>query len=240
MTRDQVLEEIIEGYRNSIHLRYQYPTIKEKYNIPESIDEATVDVLRNYFLNYIYPDFHKRTELNEAFNSLDNYIKNPQKLFRIVMDAYKLIFSYGRHLPKILNAGLKAMRSFRVAAKFENILVEGAINNQINAPYDPDKINTLIQLIPRKDIDRFIDVSQSLFETLHDRVLVEKIKEIIEYLIGVMKKRKNDYSMVEINGLEAGLEILIEGDKLFNRLTEKDQRNLVYLITEIEKDNLTN
>jgi hypothetical protein len=29
-----------------------------------------------------------------------------------------------------------------------------------------------------------------------------------------------------------------EGCKLFNRLTKEDQRNLINLITEIEKDNL--
>ena len=236
MTREKILEDIIEGYRNTIYQRYQYQNIKDKYEIPESINEETVNLLRDYFLNYIYPEFNKRAELNESFKSLDNYIKHPKKLLRILLDASHLIFNYGRHLPKILNTGLKAMKSFRAAAGFENNLVDEAIKNKIEAPYNLSKINTLINLLPHKEIEKFIDITQSLFEILHDRILIEKIKEIIQYLILVMKTKKESYSLSQIRGLEIGLEMINKGDKLFNRLAKEDQQNLVYLITEIEKD----
>jgi hypothetical protein len=228
MTREKILEDIIEGYRNTIYQRYQYQNIKDKYEIPESINEETVNLLRNYFLNYIYPEFNKRAELNESFKSLDNYIKHPKKL----------IFNYGIHLPKILNTALKVMKSYRAATGFENMLVDEAIKNIIEAPYDPSKINTLIKLLPRKEIEKFIDTFQSLFEILHDRILIKKIKEILEYLILVMKNKERYYSVSQIKGLEIGLEMINIGDKLFNRLAKEDQRKLVYLITEIEKDML--
>lgn len=237
MNREKVLKAIIEGYRNSIHQRYQYQNIKDKYEIPESINEETVNILRNYWLTYIYPEFNKRRELNEAFQSLDNYIKHPKKLLRLLLNATKLIFNYGRHLPKILTTGLKAMKTFRAAERFENSFVDEAIKNKIEAPYDESKINALLKLLPRKEIEKFIAISQSLFEILHDRIQIEKIKEIIQYLILAMK-REESYSLSQIRGLEIGLEMLNEGDKLFNRLTKEDQQNLVYLITEIEKDML--
>ncbi|WP_411893317.1 hypothetical protein [Winogradskyella sp. A2] len=238
MNKENILEAIIEGYRNSIHQRYQYQNIKDKYEIPESIDEKTVNILRNYWLNYIYPDCNKRRELNEAFTSLDDFIKHPKKLLRLLLDATKLIFNYGRHLPKILTSGLKAMKTFKAAERFENGLVDEAIKNKIEAPYDASKINALIRLLPRKEIEKFIDISQSLFEILHDRVQIEKIKEIIQYLILAMKKNEESYAFSQIRGLEIGLEMLTEGDKLFTQLTKEDQRKLVYLITEIEKDML--
>ena len=237
MNREKILKAIIEGYRKSIHQRYQYQNIKDKYEIPESINEETVNLLRNYWLNYIYPEFNKRRELNEAFQSLDNYIKHPKKLLRLLLDATKLIFNYGRHLPKILTTGLKAMKTFRAAERFENSFVDEAIKNKIEAPYDESKINALLKLLPRKEIEKFIAISQSLFEILHDRIQIEKIKEIIQYLILAMK-REESYSLSQIRGLEIGLEMLNEGDKLFNRLTKEDQQNLVHLITEIEKDML--
>ena len=240
MTRAKILEEIIKGYRNTIYQRYQYQKIKDTYKIPESINEETVNSLRNYFLDYMYPELKKRAELNEAFKSLDNYIKHPKKLLRILLDASKLIFNYGRHLPKILNAGLKAMKSFRAAAGFENRFVDEAIKNNIAAPYDLAKIDILLKLLPREEIEKFIDNSQSLFEVLHDRDLTEKIKEIIQYIILVMKKDKKSYSTSQIRGLEIGFEMLNEGDKLFNALAKKDQQKLFYLITEIERDMLEN
>ncbi|MFT5231488.1 MAG: hypothetical protein ACI97R_001562, partial [Candidatus Azotimanducaceae bacterium] len=58
--REKVLEEIIEGYRNTICHRYQYENIKKTYDLPASIDEATVNQLREYFLNYMYPAHDKR------------------------------------------------------------------------------------------------------------------------------------------------------------------------------------
>ena len=238
MAREEILKEIIEGYRNTIYQRYQYQNIKDKYRIPDSINEETVNQLRNYFLNYMYPEYNTRAELNEAFKSLDNYIKHPQKLLRVLLDAAKLIFSYGRHLPKILNTGLNAMKSFKAATNFENNLVDEAIKNKIEAPYDLSKINILIKLLPPKEIENFIEISQSLFEILHDRILIQKIKDVIQYLILVMRKNEESYSASQIRGLEIGLEMINEGDKLFKQLSKEDQRNLVYLITDIEKDNL--
>ena len=238
MAREKVLEEIIEGYRNTIYQRYQYQNIKDTYGIPESINEETVNQLRDYFLNYMYPEFDTRVDLNEAFKSLDNYIEHPQKLLRILLDAAKLIFKYGRHLPKILNSGLNAMKTFRAATAFENNLVNEAIKNKVEAPYDQLKIDALIKLLSRKEIEKFIENSESLFEILHDKILIEKIKAVIQYLIGVMKEKEESYELSQIKGLEIGLEMINEGYKLFNRLTKEDQRNLINLITEIEKDNL--
>ena len=238
MSREEILEEIIDGYRSTIYQRYQYQNIKDKYGIPESINEDIVNQLRDYFLNYMYPDYSTRAELNEGFKSLDIYIKHPQNLLRILFDAAKLIFSYGRHLPKILNAGLNAMKSFRAATNFENSLVDEAIKNEIEAPFDLSKIDALIKLLSRKEIDNFIEISQSLFKILYDRILIEKIKDVIQYIILVMRRKEGSYSLSQIKGLEIGLEMINEGDKLFTRLTKEDQQNLVNLITEIEKDNL--
>jgi hypothetical protein len=238
MTKEKVLAEIIEGYRKTISQRYQYQQIKETYGIPETIIEDTVNQLREYFLNYMYPTIDKRVELNEAFDSLDDYIKHPQKLLRILLDAVKLVFKYGRHLPKILQAGLKAMKTFKDATNFENNLVNEAIKNKIEAPYDLAKIDGLIKLLSRNEIDDFIESSKSLFEILHDKSLIKKIKEVIKHLILAMQKNSTSYSQSQIKGLEIGLEMITEGDALFNKLSKEDQQNLIKLITDIETDNL--
>lgn len=154
MNKEAILEEIIEGYRRSIDQRYQYQNIRAHHDIPDSVKEATVDAVREYFLNYIYPAYAKRAELNEAFDSLNNYIGHPEKLARILMDSVKLLFRHGRHLPKLLNSGLTALKSFRVANTFENNLVEEAIKNEVEGPFDETEINGLIKALPRQDIDR--------------------------------------------------------------------------------------
>lgn len=238
MPQEHTLKEIIEGYRHTIYQRYQYQDIKDRYSIRESIDEETVHAIRDYFLDYIYPGYDRRMELNEAFKSLDSYIKQPEKLLRMLLDSGKLIFKHGRHLPKILNAGLKAMRSFRVATTFEDALVEEAISKNMEAPFDQTKINTLIRALSRKDIEGFLGSIQSLFEILYDRALLGKIIEILQYLIAIMRKKEGIYSSSEIRGLEIGLEMLKKGEALFHRLAKEDQEYVVQLIVRIETDTL--
>ena len=238
MTKEKVLEAVIEGYRNTISQRYQYQSIKDTYGIPDTINEDTVNQLRVYFLSYMYPPKEKRAALNEAFDSLDDFIKHPQKLASLLLNAVKLMFKYGRHLPKIVQAGLGAMKTFRAATNFENNLVNEAIKNGVQAPFDTEKIEALIKLLPRIEIESFIESSKNLFEVLHDKELIKKIKEVIQHLIDSMQKNSTVYSKSQIKGLQIGLEMITEGDALFNQLSEKEQQNLINLITDIEKSHL--
>lgn len=239
MNREDILKDIIEGYRDSIRERYQYENIKPYYEFSETINEETVNSLRSYFLEYIYPNFEKRSEIEKAFRSLDDYIKQPQKLIAILLDTSKVMFKYGRHLPKILSAGLKALKSFRAAVKFENAFIDEAIKGDIAGPYDLAKINELIKLLPREEVERFIETSQSLFETFHNKTLILKIIDVIGDLISAMRKNEETFSLNQINGLEFGLKALKEGNSLFNTLTEEDQISLINLITKIERDRLS-
>jgi hypothetical protein len=227
MPNENILKEIIEGYRNTIAQRYQYQNIQRKYEIPESMTEETVNSIRSYFLNYIYPEFEKRAELNEAFQCLDDYTKHPEKLLRALVDSVRLIFSHGRHLPKILKSGLKAMNTFKAATNFEDKLINKATNSKIAAPYDVSKINGLIKQLSRKEIQQFIDSAESLFEILHDEPLIKNIKEVIQTLISIMKKKQESYSLNEV-----------KGHALFKQLTKEDQQKLVPFIIKIEQDTL--
>ena len=239
MSKENTLNEIIIGYRNVIKKRYQYSILKENYDFPETIDEKIVNDIKNYFLTYIYPDVAERTTLNEAFDTLDDFIKQPEKLFNLVVDSFKLLFTHGRHLPKIFNAGLKAMKSYRGATSFENALVEKAIDKKIEAPYSTSKINTLIQFLPYQEIEDFMKNTETFFNIIHDKELVEKIKEIIAFLISKMKMKPKIFTQKETLGLELALETITKGEQMLNKLTKKDQEILIDFVLTIEKDNLT-
>jgi len=235
-TQEEILPEVILGYRAVIKDRYQFDALHKKYDLPPFFTEARMNLFRAYFLDYIYPPPAKRVELDEAFQSLDGYIQQPAKLLRILLDSGRLIFKYGRHLPKILSAGLKALRSFRTATQFENKLVQQAIKSKLPPPYSITTINNFTKALPKTDLENFIDSSQNLFETLHDRVLVKKIIEIVEYLIAKMKKRPTVYTAVEIRGLEIGRDIIKNGDLLFDQLPKKGQQQLFDLVIRLERE----
>lgn len=238
MSSPSILDEVILGYRKVVEDRYQYDDLKTQYELPDSFGEDKVNQFRTYFLEYIYPHPDKRAELNEAFDQLDNYIKQPQKLVRLVLDSAFLLFKYGRHLRSILGAGMKALRSYRSATRFENRLAKIAQRSGVIPPFTNVQINQFISKLPKSDIDQFVENSQSLFETLHDRSLIKKIQEIVDHLISKMRKRPNVYGPSEVKGLEIGRDIIVHGDALFDELSKEEQSRLLETVLRIEKDTL--
>lgn len=236
--KDEVLNEIIIGYRKIISERYEYKSLKKKYRFPNTINEGVVNEIKDYFLEYIYPNLERRSELDEAFEILENYIKSPQKLISILKSSIKLVFMHGKYLGKILNAGLQAMHSFKSATRFENSLVDTAIEKGIVPPYNTSKINSLICFLSRKEIDDFIENTEELFEIMYNKILVKKIKEVIGFLIAEMKAQPKLFLPKEIKGLEIGLEMITKGEKMLDKLTKEDQKVLIQFIVKIENDNL--
>ncbi len=235
---NQIRKNVIIGYRKVVDERYQYNNLKDRKGFPDSFTEQRVEKFKSYFLEYLYPPPEKRKDLDEAFASLDNYIKQPEKLMRVLIDSTSLIFKYGRHLPKILRAGLKALKSFQSASKFEGNLVEKAIAQNQNPPYSIIQIEGFIKTLSRKEIDEFMESSLTLFDTLHDRTLVGKIKKIMDHLIEKMKKRPKIYSPPEIKGLEIGKEIIEKGDSLFEELSTEDQGKIFTFIIDMEREEM--
>ena len=236
MEKEQIHKEIILAYRQLMEERYQYDSLNKDYNLPPAFDAKRIELFQNYFLEYVYPAPEERKALEEAFENLGNYIKNPEKLLRILIDSGSLIFKYGRHLPKILKAGLKALKSFITANELESKLVENAIELKIEAPFSPKDIQTILAHLPKQDLMNFVANNETLFETLYDRKLVKNIIVIVETLITKMKKRPQIYSIAEINALAIGRDIIKHGNLLFNDLSKKEQRQILETVLKIEKD----
>lgn len=238
MTEKEVLNGVIAGYRKVLKDRYQYKKIQANYDLPDYLTEDRINAFRAYFLDSIYPDLKKRKELEEAFQSLDNYIKQPEKLVRLLLDSTRLLFKYGRHLPKIMKAGINALQSFRTATNFEQQLVKAALKTNMPPPYSIANINDLIKTLSSKEIDKFIENNTALFGTMKDRKLVHKIIEIVEYLIDKMKERPTTYSTKEIKGLEIGRDIIKKGHHLFEQLSQKELEEVLAFTVQLETDSL--
>ncbi|MBI1288512.1 MAG: hypothetical protein GC178_13155 [Flavobacteriales bacterium] len=233
---EEILDGVIIGFRNLVKDRYQYDKISSKYDIPASFDEDRMIRYRDFFLEQMYPLPEKRALLNEAFNSLDNYLTHPDKLLRILFDSAAIVLRHGRSIPKLMGAGIKGFKSFRQATDFEAKLVWKAKKSGKLPPYSNDDINSFIKALRRKDIDAFIENVRDLLEVLYDRPLVREVIQITQELIARMKKSRGRYSATEIAGLEVGLNMLVEGNMLFDELSADDQLRIFDIIIAIEVD----
>lgn len=233
---EKILNDIIIGYRKWIDERYRYESLSKKYDLPDSIDEAKVEQLRSFFLDNIYPDIEKRKELNEAFESLDEYVKNPRKLFTLISASARLLFRYGRDLPKILSAAIKTLRSFRAANLFEKELANIAREANEKPPYTIDQMKTFISALPESDVTNFINSTESLFQTfIKNQKLVGKIKALVTDLVKKMKERSDLFSPKEISGIELGLELITKGDEMLTSLSSVDKDYILDMVVKIEK-----
>ena len=231
---DKILEGIIIGYREWIRERYDFNSLSGKYDM-RTLTEQKVEGLRTFFLDYVYPDITKRNELNEAFESLDDYIKNPRKLFNLLSTSARLLFKYGRDLPKILNAAIKTLRSFRAANVFETQLAKAAKSAGAAPPYEVDQLKEFVATLSREDIDNFIEGTHDLFATLvNDRKLVKKIKALVSELVNKMKAKPDLFSSKEVKGIELGLELIEQADALLETLSAEEQQYIVEVVVAIE------
>lgn len=231
-----ILNGVILGYRDVIRNRYQYQHIAEQYDIPASFDEERVAQYRDFFLDQIYPHPEKREPLEAAFESLDNYLHHPDKLIRILFDSAAIVFRHGASIPKLMRAGMKAFKSFRTATQFEAKLVRKAKNSGKLPPYSANDINSFIKALRKKEIDAFVVNTTELLELLYDRKLMREVIQIISELIARMKKSPRTYSSTEIEGLEIGLQMIKEGNRLFDALSATDQKRIIEIVVAIEVD----
>ena len=234
---NKTLEAIIIAYRIWIGERYSFKNLSQNYKIPATLSEEKVRELRSYFLNSIYPDIEKRKELNEAFESLDGYIENPRKLFSLMTTSARLLFRYGKDLPKILNAAIKAMRSFRAANAFERELVKAAETSPKAPPYNLEDLKSFIATLSKTEIDIFIQNTQSLFEILNNRKLIKQIRELVTELIQRMKK-SDVFTEKDISGISLALEMIEKGDDLFESLSPDDQTYILEMVVQIEQQEM--
>lgn len=236
--RDETLIEIITAYRKVIYNRYDYHKINARYDIPDSFTEKKFNELRSYFLKHIYPEPAQRAQLNAAFDNLEGHIGNPRYLLSILMDSVGILFKYGRHLPRILKTGLKAMQSFKKANRFEHQLAQAAVQDGRKPPFSKEDIAFFTSQLSEDEVYGFINDSLSLFETLHDQDLVKRVIDIVNHLITKMLARPSVYPQDEIAALKLGRDLIVEGFHLFESLNEKEQTLLFDMIVEIERDEL--
>lgn len=228
---------VIQAYRTLIQDRYQYDYLSVEYDIPKSFGPERIELFRNFFLDYIYPPLEKRKELDQAFDSLDSHIKNPKSLLSILVDSSRIIFKFGRHLPRILNAAIKALRSFRKANKFEDRITKNAKNSDLQLPITQDDLKNLIAALPKSDVIGFINESKSLFEIIQDKKLVVKIIALLTQLISNMKKN-TVYAEAEINAFQIGLDIISGSFELFNTLSPSEAKSLFDIGVNIEQSEI--
>jgi hypothetical protein len=228
-------DHLIEKYRQIIADRYDYSKLTEFKPLPEGITQQTVEEIRDYFLNSIYPEPSKRHELDAAFEQLQSYIHQPAKVWGILGNLTGAIFRFGSMLPAALKTGIVSMEAFSAAKSFEHTMKKAAIDSGYALPLTDDEFIHCLSTLPRAKLDSFaMDVGR-LFRSMANTTLLSKTIEIMNDVVKKMESKPQLYTHEEISGIKMGLNIMQQGLNLFSKYPEKTKDKMVDYIVEREK-----
>jgi len=227
-------------YRQLIAERYNYAALKSSKIIPRYITEEMVDSIRDFFLNDVYPDMEKREKIEEAFETLNNYVSQPAKAFGLFGSVAGALRTFGRHLPAAINAGVVTLQSFLDARRLENKILEAAHQNQLKQSLTLEDLKKCIVNIPRSELENFLRDVEQMFLLMSDTQLLQKTLRIIDMVIERMKSKPKLYSEKEIAGIELGRNILQNGLNLFKNYDLETRKVIARTIYDVEMSFINN
>lgn len=228
-------DSIIIKYREIIAKRYDYKQIKKKPNVPVDITEEVTGEIRNFFLDHLYPEPQQREKLDLAFAELENFVLNPSKVWGLLGNLTSAIFRFGLQLPAALRTGQISLRAFNSAKKFEDVLIQTALDKGYSNSLTDEQFYDCMRSIPHEQIDYFIDEVGLLFSSFSDTNLLAKTIEIMEDVLDKMRANKKLYSKSEIRAIELGVAIIQNGYNLFIKYDKKMKKEMADFITDNEK-----
>lgn len=237
ITQDPDFPEFIRAYRENIRFKYGDDNLK---NYPEfgSIDPEKIRLMTGYFLELIYPEWEERVRLDSAFDSLKGFVNTPSKVFGLLGSLGVSLWKIGRFLPESFRAGMAALSSYLTAHSMEERMLEEAKNFIALGESIREERNfkKLLKVIPRQEADEFRKDTVSLFKTLSNNELVDRIIMIMEGIMDKMKNKTSLYSPQDVEGIGLGLSILKRGRDILQTLSESEKALIHSAIDRIEKD----
>ncbi|PJZ45981.1 hypothetical protein [Leptospira brenneri] len=232
-----LFQELILMYQKALQKRYSAENLK-LYPEFGSISRSKIDQLLKFFLEYLYPEYSKRKELDAAFDALSGFVNHPTKIWGILGNLALSIFRFGKHFPLALKAGLAALQSYVTAHQFEEELVleldkEGNQAVFLESEFAMEK---LISKVEKKKADAFRKDIGALFKVFSDAELIRKIIVIMEDILIKMESKGTIYTEDDKKGIRLGISILKEGREIFDEMKEREITLVLQAIDRIEED----
>lgn len=222
--------DIINKFREMVTKRYEFEDLAERFDLPPNIDASVISEIREYFLDSIYPEAHKRKELEEAFVGLGSYVRSPRKIWGLLGNMTRAIFQFGRQFPAALRAGMSALDAFMGAKQFEADMVKHAHMHSASPDLTDEQYEKLMAELPRSEVEQFINDVRKLFKIMTNTVLIEKTIHILDNVVETMRHKPNIYPKGEVDGILLGRSILENGFELFSKYDEGTKQLMVEYI----------
>lgn len=237
ITEDPDFPKLIDAYRNNILTKYGKENL-ENYPEFQALSEEKIEIMTQYFMKLLYPEWEERQRLDSAFGSLKGFVQKPSKVFGLIGSLGLSLWKIGKYLPEAFRAGLAALSSYLAAHEMEAELLREAKPYILRGENLKDEkiFRKLLPVIPKDQAEKFRKDIVSLFKTLTNEILVDRIVMIMANLVEKMKSKQDLYTTEDIEGISLGLSILQQGKSILEKLNDEEKNLMLSAIDRIEKD----
>lgn len=228
---------VIQFYREELRERYQAMNVR-RFTEFDVIDDRELGLLREYFLDHIYPSPKDRQKLDDAFDHLGLLLRSPKRMGPLVTTVLRSMWRLGRKLPAAASAGRSTFDAYIESRKLENYMLEQALAINLTAGETKDRRRMLLLItgIPEKHVRRLIRDILNLFHSLTQIELLRTSAEIMDHVHVIMESRPELYIERERDGLALGIEVLRGGLALFENMDPKAFPRIIRGIERVEFD----
>ncbi|MBX7255815.1 MAG: hypothetical protein K1Y02_05600 [Candidatus Hydrogenedentes bacterium] len=228
---------VIDGYREQLRGRYLLENVR-RFGEFRAVSERKIELLRDYFLECIYPESQQRMKLDAAFDHMGVVIRSPRRLTPLMMMAVKTVWKLGVMFPSAVKAGAHSLEAYLETRRLEGEMLKYAHARGLT-PRDVAKRETMIQMIahvPKEEVIRFRTEVLKLFTCLSNVKLLTATVEIMDNSRALMESRPDLYDEEELAGFTLGHEILRRGAALFQQLKTSEFPMILRGIEAVEID----
>lgn len=237
-TDESPLREVVLGfYREELQRRYQLINVR-RFEEFRTISDAQLTVLRDFFLDQIYPELERRNRLDAAFDQLGAMLTSPKRMSPLLTAALTSLWRMGTKIPAAVSAGRAAIDAYMKTRELEACLIASATKVKLK-PKDAHvraKMVTLIQAVPEKQVLTLISDILDLFHALSNTEILKVAVAFMEQCQVVMEKRTDLYTDEDREGFQLGLELLKGGLGLFTKMKPEELKAIIAGIERIELD----
>lgn len=228
---------VLTFYRDELTRRYQLENVR-RFPTFETVSDATVADLRDFFLNQIYPPVKRRAKLDDAFDHLSGMLKSPRRMRPLVGTAIKSMWRMGTKLPSAISAGRSAVDAFLKTRDLESHMLNAAIQHEISEKQARDRevMLKLIASVPEKEVYRLIEDIMDLFNALSNTKMLTVALAFMEHCHTVMQEHTDLYDGQDLQGVTLGMELLRGGRELFLQIEPRQLQDVIQGIRQVELD----
>ncbi len=237
MSNHSLFEAIVTSYRQAIDNRYQVEKL-QRFKELSPLRESSIVAIRLFFLEYIYPPFHKREKRDSSLEAMSNIIKSPRKIWPLTRIAFRMANELGRNLGLAIKAGFHSMESYTKSTGLEKLMLIAAQKQKLNINNfrNEDILKKIIASLPKEKVFQFQKEIIAFFRSITQPELLEKMITTMYISYQVMNEHQKIYSVQEIKGLSYGIEMMKATHNLFCQMKPQEISLVIQAIELVEKD----